>query len=183
MQPDAHARFGLTPPLRRGERVGMLFRDDDGARTEMLGYVTVLEADELAVIDRHGRERHLGWDAVEALRRVPVSRGRRPGSASRDLLDALAERAGAGGVAWVARISDLLAQEPPPEQVPAWGTTAVFGSSTAQHEGEWVTLAGGSAADWVAAAWWATRMGARSVQVRVRADDHTPGASGFIRLG
>ena len=182
MQPDAREHLELTPPLRVGERVGVLFTDTDGVRTEMLGYVTHLDADALALIDRHGRERRLGWGDVAALRRVPVSRGRRPESAPRVLLDALADRAGATGTPWLARISDLLADRTPPAAVPAWGATAGFGATNARHEGEWVTVAGGTVDDWVAAAWWATRMGARSIQVRLPAGDTSPAASGFTPL-
>ncbi len=167
MQDDpSGTAFGITPPPRPGERVGVLFVDADGARTEVLGYLTAVSPAGLSVIDRHGVERTLTPEAVEVVRRVPVARGRRPDAAPRALLDALAERAGASGAAWVTRISDLLAGRTPPASVPPWGATAAFGATSARHEGEWVTLPGGTPQDWVAAAWWATRMGARSVQVR-----------------
>ncbi|QIK72838.1 hypothetical protein G7070_11835 [Propioniciclava coleopterorum] len=184
MQPDRREHLSaLNPPLRIGERVGVLFTDTDGARTEALGFVTHVDADAVALVDRHGTERRLAWGDVEALRRVPISRGRRPDAAPRALLDDLADRTGAAGTPWVARISDLLAGRTPPEMVPAWGETAAFGGAAARFEGEWVTVAGGSPDDWVAAAWWATRMGARSVQVRLPGADDAPAASGFLRVG
>lgn len=183
MQPDAHEHLVLTPPLRVGERVGVLFTDTDGARTETLGYLTSLDADALALIDRHGVERRLAWGDVAALRRVPVARGRRPAATPRAVLDDLATRTGASGAAWVVRISDLLAGSTPPRDVAPWGTTASFGGVPARCEGEWVTLGGGTLADWEAAAWWATRMGARSLQLRLPAGDNGPAAAGFEPLG
>lgn len=172
----------LLPPLRLGERVGVLFVDADGARTETLGFVTALSHGGLALVDRRGLIRELAWVDISSLRRVPIARGRRPDAAPRALLDALANRAGASGTPWVTRISDLLADRTPPTDVPAWGASASFGEVEARCEGEWVTLAGGTPDDWVAAAWWATRMGARSVQVRAASGDETPAASGFTKL-
>ena len=63
-----------------------------------------------------------------------------------------------------------------------WDTIA---DAKARAEGEWVTVAGGTLASWRAAAWWATRMGARSVQVRVPGasiGDEALTESGFTRL-
>ena len=51
------------------------------------------------------------------------------------------------------------------------------GGPRARFEGEWVTLPSAPEDVVVAAAWWATRMGARSVQVR---GDSAP--EGFTRV-
>lgn len=174
----------LTPPLRVGERVSLRVVDD-GGRREVMGFVTALDATSVGVVDRRGSEHTLPRTQVDAARRVAVALGRNPATTPRDLLDALAQRASASGQAWVVRISDLLAGRTPPVSVPPWGPDAEFDGVPARHEGEWVTLPGGTPATWVDAAWWATRMGARSVQVRT--DDPPTAAaleaSGFTRLG
>ncbi len=68
--------------------------------------------------------------------------------------------------------------EPEPPARPEGGTTI-----PARFEGEWVTLGCAPVEVCVAAAWWATRMGARSIQVRC--DDPTLtaalAAAGFTR--
>ena len=58
------------------------------------------------------------------------------------------------------------------------GALAEVDGVRARFEGEWVTLPTASDSTVVAAAWWATRMGARSVQVR---GDAAP--DGFTLLG
>lgn len=172
----------LTPALAVGERLSV--RVEDPAAREVIGFVTTLTDATLGIVDRRGAEHVLPREHVRAARRVAVSLGRRPESTPRDLLDALATRAGASGTPWVARLSALLADRTPPARVPAWGEVADVGGVPARFEGEWVTLAGGDEDAWVAAGWWATRMGARSIQVRT--DD--PGiaaaldALGFTRL-
>lgn len=131
----------------------------------MLGFVTAMTPTRIEVVDRHGVRRDLARDDVDAVRRVPVARGRRPTATPRAELDALAAASGAGGHPWVARISDVVAGTPPPAKVPAWGSSARFGGVAAVHAGEWVTLPQAPLGEVVAACWWATRMGARSVQV------------------
>nr|NLI50705.1 hypothetical protein [Propionibacterium sp.] len=155
----------LLPGLRAGERVTLLAATDAGP-AEVLGFVTAVDAETLAVLDRRGTSHRVPRAAVRAAKRLGVARGRDPLATPRRLLDDLAARAGASGTPYVARISDLLAGLEPPAAVPPWGPVAEFAGVVARCEGEWVTLtdAGPDAAR--QAAWWATRMGARSVQVR-----------------
>ena len=167
----------LDPPLSQGERVSLRVLSDEGAR-EVIGFATDLSATGVRVVDRRGVEHTLERAQVDAIRRVSVALGRRPEATPRDLLDALAERAGASGPAWVGRISSLLEGRTPPATVPAWGEWAEVDGVRARLEGEWVTLPTASDSTVVAAAWWATRMGARSVQVR---GDAAP--DGFTLLG
>ena len=180
-QPDAIAL--LDPPLEVGERVSVRVIDK-GQRTEVLGFVTALDAASLTLVDRRGATHVLGRAVVDAARRVGVATGRNPAATPRALLDTLARRAGAEGEVWLARISALLEGQTPPASVPAQGEVAVFDGVPARVEGEWVTLSGGQEATWVAAAWWATRLGARSIQVRTSDADTTAAlaASGFIRM-
>ncbi|MDN5570015.1 MAG: hypothetical protein L0G22_01950 [Propionibacteriaceae bacterium] len=174
----------LTPPVRLGERVSLRVVDA-GGRREVMGFLTRLDANAIGVVDRRGTQHALPRESLDAARRVGVALGRNPTATPRDLLDDLAARAGASGTPWVARISALLADRTPPAAVPPWGVAAEFDGVRARCEGEWVTLEGGSEPVWVAAAWWATRMGARSIQVR--ASEPTIGAalaaSGFEPLG
>ncbi len=169
----------LLPGLRAGERVTLQARVD-GADTEVIGFVVALDDRTLGVQDRHGTTHTVPRDAVRAGRRLGISRGRDPLKTPRALLDALAERAGAPGTPYLARISDLLDGLEPPTDGPAWGATASFDGREARFENEWVTLADASLEAARAAAWWATRMGARSVQVRT--DD--PGlAAALLKAG
>lgn len=155
----------LLPGLHVGERVTLLATTDAGP-AEVLGFVTAVDADALAVLDRHGSTHRVPRAGVRAGRRLGMALGRNPLTTPRRLLDDLAGRAGAVGTPYLTRISDLLSGLEPPAAVPPWGPVATFGGVAARCEGEWVTLpdAGPDAAR--AAAWWATRMGARSVQVR-----------------
>lgn len=149
-----------------GDRVSLHVVDATGAR-DVLGFVDAVDDERVEVLDRHGRGHAVRWSDVAAWRRIPVSRGRNPAATPRWLLDELAARAGAGGEPWVARISDVLAGQRPPAAFPAWGSEVQVGNGVrARFEGEWVTLADGDPDAWRAAAWWATRMGARSIQVR-----------------
>lgn len=166
----------LRPPLAVGERISLLFRADNGFQ-EAIGFVTALSDDVVGVVDRHGVDHGIERSAVEAIRRVGVAIGRRPESTPRDLLDALASRAEVEGDCWVGRISALLQGRTPPAEVPARGEWASFGGVRARFEGEWLTLPSAPLEVVVDAAWWATRMGARSVQVR---GDSAP--PGFTRL-
>ena len=174
----------MEPALSVGERVSLRV-PAGGAAREVIGFVTALSVDRLGVVDRRGVEHDLARSDVDAIRRVDVALGRRPEATPRDLLDALAERAGVEGACWVGRISTLLAGRTPPASVPPWGEWADVDGVRARFEGEWVTLPTASEAAVVAAAWWATRMGARSVQVRT--DDPACAAAlgrlGFSRLG
>ncbi len=178
---NADAVASLRPALAVGERVSLRVRD-----REVLGFVTELGPDAVTVLDRRGAATRIDRREVAAIRRVGVALGRDPLAAPRTLLDALAARAGVSGTPWVCRISTLVGGRTPPATVPAWGETAEFGDLVARCEGEWVTLGGDVAAvadAVVDAAWWATRAGARSVQVRCdRAADATPlVARGFVR--
>lgn len=181
MPSPADVVAALDPPLTVGERVSLLMGVDEGFQ-EVIGFVTTLSDDALGVVDRRGTQHAIDRARVEALRRVGVALGRRPESTPRELLDALADRAGVAGDCWVGRISGLLANRTPPAEVAPWGEWAEVGPAgsgvRARFEGEWVTLPSAPDDVVVAAAWWATRMGARSVQVR---GDVAP--PGFTRLG
>lgn len=155
----------LLPGLRVGERVSLHVAGPDGG-ADVLGFVTGLDAAGLDVVDRRGATHRVARDAVRAGKKMAVALGRNPLKTPRDLLDALACRAAASGAVYVARISDLLAGLQPPAEVAPWGEWASFGGTRARFENEWVTLADASPDAARAAAWWATRMGARSVQVR-----------------
>lgn len=179
MQQPTDAVATLSPALAVGERVSLRVETPQG-RTEVIGFVTALSHTRLGVVDRRGVEHDLDRAGVDALRRVPLARGRRPDAAPRDLLDDLADRAGATGTPWVARIVDLLADRTPPASVPPWGERGAFGDVRARFEGEWVTLPTAPLETVLDAAWWATRMGARSVQLR---GEPPAGASGFVPIG
>lgn len=178
----------LAPRLRVGERVTLLVRLDEGP-CDVLGFVTALDDTTLTIVDRRGTETTCARASVLAGKRVGVALGRDPRRAELAQLDAHAARAGASGTAYVARISDLLAGLPFPAAVPPRGEWAPAGGVRARWEGEWVTLEAGDPATVVdaarAAAWWATRSGARSVQVRTTDDEsaHRLEAAGFARVG
>lgn len=173
----------LEPPLRVGERVSLRVADDDGRR-ELIGFVTALSDEAVGVVDRRGTDHVEPRARVDAARRVAVALGRRPEATPRALLDALAARAEASGTPWVARISALLEHEAPPQGVPAWGEWASFGDVRARFEGEWVTLPAAPLTTVVDAAWWGTRMGARSVLLLADAgaDLSSREAGGFVRV-
>lgn len=172
--------------LAVGTRVSVRAAGEPGRR-EVIGFITARAPDALAVVDRHGTEHALARADVEAIRPIAVALGRRPEATPRDLLDALADRAGASGACWVARISALLAGRTPPASVPAWGAWADLDGVRARFEGEWVTLPSVPLPTLVDAAWWATRMGARSIQVRAHEEDQAAAdalaAAGFTALG
>ena len=94
--PPSDAVAALTPALAVGERVSLRVNDGAGRR-EVIGFVTRLSDASVSVVDRRGVEHALSREAVEAARRVGVALGRRPDATPRDLLDALAARAGASG--------------------------------------------------------------------------------------
>lgn len=182
MDPTTDTIAALTPPLAVGERISLRVQDAAGRR-EVIGFVTALSDAACSVVDRRGTTHDLPRHTIDAARRVAVSLGRNPVATPRDLLDALAARAAADGTPWVARISTLLDGRTPPATVPSWGTHAELHGVRARFEGEWVTLPDGDEAIWVAAAWWATRMGARSIQVRTT-NPQTEAelkASGFVQ--
>lgn len=163
----------LSPAVRVGERVSLRVGD-----REVIGFVTDADAATLALVDRRGLAHRVARSDVVAARRVGVALGRDPLAAPRSLLDGLAARAGLTGppgatgpavligTPWVGRISTILQGRTPPAAVPPWGDWAEVDGVPARFEGEWVTLPWASEQACVAAAWWATRMGARSVQVR-----------------
>lgn len=169
----------LSPAPAVGERVSLRL---DGR--ELIGFLTSLDADALGVVDRRGAGHSVRRSDVVAVRRVGVSLGRDPLATPRPLLDGLAARAGVSGTPWVCRLSALLADRTPPASVPSWGEWAEFSGVRARFEGEWVTLPAASVEACVAAGWWATRMGARSVQVRTDdpAVSDALSAAGFRRL-
>lgn len=169
----------LFGPLRPGERVSVQAAVG-GAATDVIGFVVGVDERTVTIVDRHGHEHALERTGVTAGRRVGVSRGRDPRAFPRELLDAVAARAGASGTPWVARISDLLAGLQPPEAVAPWGETATLAGTVARVEGEWVTLRDAVPDAVVPAAWWATRQGARSVQVRT---DDPEISDALARLG
>lgn len=179
--PDAVDR--LLPHLAVGERVTLVVGQGGDAR-DVIGFVTELDADAMAVVDARGREHRFARAAVQLGKRVGVSLGRNPLRASRASLDADAAAIGAAGEPYVARISDLLAGLPFPVAVPPRAETALFGDATARVSGEWLTLSDADPEQVRAAAWWATRMGARSVQVRLTRRERVEAllAVGFVRL-
>ncbi len=76
--------------------------------------------------------------------RVAVALGRRPEATPRDLLDALAERAGASGHGVGGRICPtLLAGRTPPASGAGGARGPEFDGVRARFEGEWVTLPDG----------------------------------------
>lgn len=179
----------LAPGLRVGERVTLLVASEDCSR-DVLGFVTALDDASLTVVDRRGTETTVARASVLAGKRMGVALGRDPRRTPPAELDAHAARAGAFGTPYVARISDLLAGLPFPAAVPARGEWAEPGGVRARCEGEWVTLASPPPAPSIvdaarAAAWWATRWGARSVQVRTSdaAAAAALEAAGFTRAG
>lgn len=155
----------LLPGLRVGERV-TLQASAGGEDCEVVGFVVALDEEALGIQDRHGTTHTIPRDALRAARRLGVSRGRDPLRTPTALLDSLAARAGVTGTPYLARISDQLDGLTPPTDGPAWGAAAAFDGHEARFEGEWVTLGDASPETARAAAWWATRMGARSIQVR-----------------
>ncbi|MFV0406138.1 MAG: hypothetical protein ACK5LN_04870 [Propioniciclava sp.] len=167
MHPPIDPLTRIRPPVRCGDRVSLRVEGTTppGA-TEIMGFVLCLTASHVTLIDRQGEEHQLPRAALSAARRIPVARGRNPLAAPAALLDDLAARADAVGQAWVIRITELLAQQPPPAQVPAWGATAAIRGTRVRIEGEWATLQDGDPDTWTAAGWWATRGNARSLQVR-----------------
>ncbi|MFV0451402.1 MAG: hypothetical protein ACK5LS_04005 [Propioniciclava sp.] len=184
MHDPADALQRVTPPLRTGERVSLQTRAA-GAAHDALGYITALTEQTVRLVDRRGTEHIIDRATVVGVRRIPVARGRNPLTTPPGLLDDLAARAGAIGEPWVVRLSALLAGLPAPTAVPAWGPSATIAGVDVRVEGEWVTLADGSATVWVAAGWWATRQGARSMQVRTT-DPRTRerlAAAGFTAVG
>jgi hypothetical protein len=131
----------------------------------VIGFVHGWDGAVLVVEDSAGVRHAIEAAAVVAVRRVGVARGRAPGNAPRGFLDELAERAGLLGEPRLERISTVLAGLTPPAEVPQVRGELVVGTVRARVEGEWLTTnADGDAL--VAMCWWATRQGARSVQVR-----------------
>lgn len=149
-------------PTQPGVRVTVRFAVPEGGTRDVVGYVLAADELTLTVLDRRGAEHVIAQADIVAGHRVPVSRGRDPLRMPTDLLDAMAERTGIGGRRFVIRLAELLEGLEPPAtvSVPDIATT----------DGEWVTADPSEPLELVG--WWATRSGARSMQVRT--DD--PGA-------
>lgn len=178
--PVVTARRTPLDALLPGHRVALLRRTPAGAQTELLGYVTRVDSDFVEVENVHGLRQLVPANEVAAARKLGVSLGRDPMRANPAELDRLAG-AHAVHARWVVRIARLLDGREPPSQLPfePTGTTARIAGSTVGVHGEWATITGTSAEamELVQLAWWATRRGARSLQVRC-AD-----ASGLTTLG
>lgn len=157
----------LIPPLRVGERVTLRLAEPT---RDLIGFVTALAP--LMIEDRHGRLHAIAPGTVQAMRRVGVSLGRDPRTASRQLLDDLAARAGLSGEPQLHRISDLLAGRTAPETVFTQRDEWADGPWRARVEGEWLTTNVTDPALLIALCWWATRQNARSVQVRRDSQRH-----------
>lgn len=178
--PDAVDR--LLPGLAVGERVTLVVGLGADAR-DVIGFVTALDSASMSVADAKGGVHRFGRGDVRLGRRVGVSLGRNPLRTPVSVLDAAAAAAGASGEAYVARISDLLAGLPFPATASPRGEWATFAGVRARIDGEWVTLSDASPEQARAAAWWATRAGARSVQVRLTRPELAEAllAAGFAR--
>ena len=143
-------------PTRPGVRVTVRFTVPEGGTRDVVGYVLAADDRAMTVLDRRGAKHTIALAAVVAGHQVPVSRGRDPLRMPADLLDAMAERTGVHGRRFVIRLFDLLdGLEPPP---------SVVVPAVARTDGEWVTADPTEPLEQVA--WWATRSGARSMQVR-----------------
>lgn len=158
--------------LVAGDRVNLRRRRPDGLR-DLLGFVVAVDPESVTVEDRTGIITRVPRQEVVVGRRVPIARGRDPLRTPLSELDALAAAAGLRGSCWVARLSDLLAF-PGPGTPPAEPTAVLL-------SGEWVVS--GRRPDWLEVAWWATRRGARSYQLRVDdpASELLVRESGFTR--
>jgi hypothetical protein len=122
--------------------------------SELVGFVTSVDAAGLRVQHRDGSEIPLLWAQIQHWRRVGVARGRDPLRTPKSELDQLAAAAGVTGQTFVIRLSQLLDASAP---APGSGVNV-------QVIGEWATIAG--SVDLLPAAWWAARQDARSLQVR-----------------
>lgn len=132
------------------------FTVPEGGTRDVVGYVLSADRTTITVLDRHGTEHAIAQADIVAGHRVPVSRGRDPLRMPVDLLDAMAERAGVRGRRFVIRLADLLDGQEPPATVSVPANALV--------DGEWVTT--DASEPLAAVGWWATRSGARSMQVR-----------------
>lgn len=142
-------------PTQPGVRVTVRFRIPEGGTRDVVGYVLGSDAETMTVLDRRGAEHTISLADIVAGHRVPVSRGRDPLRMPSDLLDAMAERTGVSGRRFVIRLADLLAGLEPP--------ALVASPEVATVDGEWVTADPDEPLEEVA--WWASRSGARSMQV------------------
>jgi len=136
--------------------VTVRFLVPEGGTRDVVGYVLGSDATTMRVLDRRGAEHTIVLSDIVAGHPVPVSRGRDPLRMPADLLDAMAERTGVSGRRFVIRLADLLdGLEPPP---------LVATPEIATADGEWVTADADEPLEEVA--WWASRSGVRSMQVR-----------------
>ncbi len=142
-------------PTQVGVRVTVRFTVPGGTR-DVVGHIVSVDELTMTVLDRRGVEHTVVRGDIVAGHRVPVSRGRDPLRMPTDLLDAMAARTGLRGRRFVIRLFDLLDGLEPP--------TEVVVPEIATADGEWVTAAASEPLE--AVAWWATRSGVRSMQVR-----------------
>ncbi|MEN0071566.1 MAG: hypothetical protein AAGC63_11310 [Propionicimonas sp.] len=143
-------------PTQPGVRVTVRFRVPEGGTKDVVGYVVGAGPTTMTVLDRRGAEQVVRLADIVAGHRVPVSRGRDPMRMPADLLDAMAERTGVAGRRFVIRLADLLEGREPP--------ALVASPELATADGEWVTAGPDEPLEEVA--WWASRSGVRSMQVR-----------------
>jgi len=136
--------------------VTVRFLVPEGGTRDVVGYVLGSDATTMRVLDRRGAEHTIVLSDIVAGHPVPVSRGRDPLRMPADLLDAMAERTGVSGRRFVIRLADLLDGLEPPQLVAT--------PEIATADGEWVTADADEPLEEVA--WWASRSGVRSMQVR-----------------
>jgi hypothetical protein len=142
------------PSPEIGGRVSLRYANDNGEATELVGFVLSADRDGLCLQTRDSAQTSLSWTQIQAWRPVSVARGRDPLRTPLATLDQLAEAANVHGRAFVIRLSQLLDAQPP----------QVGNGDGVQVCGEWATVP--AEADLIAAAWWAARADARSIQVR-----------------
>ncbi len=161
-------------PTRQGVRVTVRFRMPEKGTKDVVGFVLGSDAETMTVLDRKGAEHVIPLAAIVAGHEVPVSRGRDPRRMPTDLLDAMAERTGVSGRRFVIRLADLLQGSQPP--------ALVASPEVATADGEWVTADPHEPLEEVA--WWAARLGVRSMQVRTDDPDTIAAllARGFTEL-
>ncbi len=137
-----------------GNRISIRYANTDNESTELVGFVVAADADGLRLRTRDHAEKALAWAQIQAWRTVGVARGRDPLRTPVTELDQLADIAGVTGRVFVVRLSQLLDAQPPQ-----------LGTATGVRvDREWATAP--AEVDLFAAAWWAARLDARSLQVR-----------------
>lgn len=158
--PGVGTTAGALAELRPGQRISLRYRLPSGEPTELVGLILSHDTDAVVVRDRGGKPHQISRDAVLAARIVGVPRGRDPRRTPPAELDRIATAAGLTGRAFVARLSDLLADQAPPPPLP-WQAAP---PAPANLSGEWVSC--GSSSHLIEVAWWASHHDARNIQVR-----------------